>query len=112
MNFRHAQRQYILLIVDSFILCFSLIIAFSFRIGEIKTIQEFFALFPAFSPIIISSLVVFHIYGLYDKPTLKLTKELTSRIITSQILSALLAALLFYNIPSLGVAPKTILILY
>ena len=112
MSIRHTSRQIILLIVDCLILFFSLALAFSLRAGTIKSPSELIHIFLPFSVIIVASVTIFYIYGLYDKPTLKLTRELGSRITTSQIISAVIAILLFYNLPSLGVAPKTILLLY
>lgn len=112
MTIRHSSRQIVLLIVDCLILCISLVLAFSFRTGAIIPFGEVIHILNPFILVILSSVTVFYIYGLYDKPTLKLTRELSSRITTSQILSGALAIILFYNLPFLGVAPKTILILY
>lgn len=112
MSLRHTSRQIILLIVDCLILCTSLIVAFSIRTGELKAGSELIHILAPFSLIIISSVIIFYMYGLYDKPTLKLTRELGLRIIQSQILSGIIAVILFYNLPSLGVAPKTILLMY
>lgn len=58
------------------------------------------------------SVAIFYSYGLYDKPTLRLIRELSKRIVTSQLLSALSAIIFFYTLPTLGIAPKTILLLY
>ncbi len=112
MRFRHTSRQMLLFIVDCLILCTSLILAFSVREGALKSFHEFIPIFFPFSLIILASITVFYIYGLYDKPTLRLTRELGSRITTSQIISGAFAIFLFYNLPSLGVAPKTILLMY
>lgn len=112
MRIRHTARQVILFIVDCFILCISLILAFSLRNGQLKTLEEINQIFLPSSLIILSSITVFFIYGLYDKPTLKLTRELGSRIITSQIISGIFAIIFFYNLPFLGAAPKTILVIY
>jgi lipopolysaccharide/colanic/teichoic acid biosynthesis glycosyltransferase len=60
----------------------------------------------------IVSVSIFYSYGLYDKPSLRLIRELSKRILTSQILAALSAVILFYILPTLGIAPKTILLFY
>ena len=112
MSIRHTSRQIILLVVDCLILFLSLILALSIRSGDWKSPGELIHIFTPFSVIILSSVMIFYMYGLYNKPTLKLTRELSLRITQSQILSGIIAILLFYNLPSLGVAPKTILLLY
>jgi hypothetical protein len=62
--------------------------------------------------VIIVSVSIFYGYGLYDKPTLRLIRELNKVIFTSQILVVVCATFLFYSLPVLGIAPKTILLLY
>ena len=109
---RHTPRRLILIIVDTFILLGSLYISLVIRnLGDLE--QDYFSSFlPSFLFIIITSLAIFYIYGLYDKPSLRLVRELRTRIISSQILAGIMAVIFFYSIPTLGIAPKTILFIY
>jgi lipopolysaccharide/colanic/teichoic acid biosynthesis glycosyltransferase len=74
--------------------------------------EQFFTFVPPFTFVIAVSVAIFYSYGLYDKPTLRLIRELNKRIFTSQILVVVCATVLFYSLPTLGIAPKTILLLY
>lgn len=65
-----------------------------------------------FTLVILVSVAIFYSYGLYDKPTLRLIRELNKRIFTSQILVTVCATLLFYTLPILGITPKLTLLLY
>jgi exopolysaccharide biosynthesis polyprenyl glycosylphosphotransferase len=112
MLIRHTPGRLILLLADCSILFASLYAAISLRSHNTLTFQEFLAFVPPFTFIIAVSVAIFYSYGLYDKPTLRLIRELNKRIFTSQILVVVCAAILFYSLPTLGIAPKTILLLY
>ena len=84
----------------------------SIRLQEALTAKEFLSFVPPFLLIVAVSVAIFYSYGLYDKPTLRLIRELNKRIFTSQVLVILCATVLFYSLPILGIAPKTILLLY
>jgi lipopolysaccharide/colanic/teichoic acid biosynthesis glycosyltransferase len=87
-------------------------LALVLRTGDLLPLSTFLTFVPPFLLIIIVSVSIFYSYGLYDKPSLRLIRELNKRIVTSQILTALAAVILFYTLPILGFAPKTILLLY
>lgn len=55
---------------------------------------------------------VFFVAGLYEKHTLVFKGRLPSLILNTQIANSLLAIVFFYLVPSLGIAPKTILAVY
>ncbi len=112
MMLRHTPGQFLLFIVDCLILLASLFLAFSLRNGEWVDIEYFYSVLPPFSLVVTATILVFFSYGLYDKPSLRLIRELNSRIFSTLVLSGLLAIILFYSLPALGVAPKTILFLY
>jgi exopolysaccharide biosynthesis polyprenyl glycosylphosphotransferase len=112
MILRHTPRRLILMVVDAFILLGALWLAIFFRnVGQIDE-NQYLTLVPSFLLVILTSLVIFYIYGLYDKPSLRLVRELRVRIVSSQILAGVVAVFFFYSLPTLGVAPKTILFLY
>jgi exopolysaccharide biosynthesis polyprenyl glycosylphosphotransferase len=112
MLIRHTPGRLILLLADCSVLFASLYLAISLRTQNALTLQEFFAFIPPFTFVIGVSVAIFYSYGLYDKPTLRLIRELNKRIFTSQILVVMCATILFYSLPILGIAPKTILLLY
>jgi exopolysaccharide biosynthesis polyprenyl glycosylphosphotransferase len=112
MILRHTPRRLILLAVDTLVLLGSLWLAVYLRNFRTGDISEFSSLVPSFIIIICASLAIFYSYGLYDKPSLRLIRELRNRIISSQILAGIVAVFFFYSLPALGIAPKTILFLY
>lgn len=112
MIIRHTPGRLLLLIADCCILLGSLYLALALRAGNLPDTSYFFSFIPPFALIILVSISIFYSYGLYDKPTLRLIREISKRIVTSQILAALSAIIIFYTLPTSGIAPKTILVLY
>lgn len=112
MILQNTPRRLLLLVVDSIILYFSLVVAISLRSGSSSQTDYLSSFVPYFIIILCATIVIFYIYGLYDKPTLRLIRELSNRVTSSQILSAIVAVITFYSLPALGFAPKTILFIY
>src|SRR3989344_6286296 len=65
-----------------------------------------------FSILILAWCLVFLIVGLYENHVLVLKRNLPEVIINTQILNCALAAIFFYFIPYLSVAPKIVLFIY
>lgn len=57
-------------------------------------------------------LLVFYMAGLYSKRVLLVQYRLTGALLNTQLLNTTLAALFFFLVPGLGIAPKTNLIIY
>ena len=112
MLLRHTPARLLLFIADCSILFGSLYLSLFIRNKELPSTSEYLTFIPPFIVIILVTIAIFYSYGLYDKPTLRLIRELSTRIITSQVLAAVCAILFFYTLPYLGIAPKTILLLY
>jgi exopolysaccharide biosynthesis polyprenyl glycosylphosphotransferase len=112
MILRHTPRRLILIAGDTLVLLGSLWLAVYLRNFSSRDVSEFYYLLPSFIIIFIASLAIFYSYGLYDKPSLRLIRELRNRIISSQILAGVVAVFFFYSLPALGIAPKTILFIY
>ncbi len=112
MIIRHTPGRLILFVADCLILFASLYLALSLRYQNALNLHEFLSFVPPFIVVIIVSVSIFYGYGLYDKPTLRLIRELNKVIFTSQILVVVCATFLFYALPVLGIAPKTILLFY
>lgn len=101
-------------IILSIALYLSISLRYSFAIGKIGfvSLERFLGVFYPFLIIIFLNMIVFYMYGLYDKMTIKIYKELNQRILSSQIFSSIVGAIIFYTIPLFSIAPKTILIIY
>ena len=105
-------------IIDFIILSTSLYLSisarYSFAIENIGfvSLERFLGVFYPFLIIIFLNMLVFYMYGLYDKMTVKIYQELDQRILSSQLLSSVVGAVIFYTIPLFAIAPKTILIIY
>jgi len=56
-------------------------------------------------------LLVFYLFGLYDKHTLLLKKSLLSRLLYAQVVNGIVAAFSFLVVP-FGITPKTTLIIF
>ena len=112
MIIRHTPGRFILFVADCLILFISLYLALSLRYQHGLSWSDFLSFMIPFVIVIVVSVAIFYSYGLYDKPTLRLIRELNKRIFTSQVLVTICATALFYSLPILGIAPKTILLLY
>jgi hypothetical protein len=112
MFFNKIAKRIIVALIDTLVLAFALFISLSIRNLEIVNLEDFKNILYPFSLIIFLSITIFYMYGLYEKMTIKIYRELNSRILSSQILSSLLGAAIFYSLPYFNIAPKTILIIY
>jgi len=79
------------------------------HVGSINT-QEVARVFgvhlQAFAPLFLLWLVVFFIFGLYEKHTVFQKKNLPKKIFKLQSLNSVVAVLYFYLFPTLGISPK------
>ena len=66
----------------------------------------------AFAPLFCIWLLIFYMAGLYSKRIVLFKHELWGVILRTQSLNIVIAALYFFLIPGIGIAPKTNLILY
>jgi lipopolysaccharide/colanic/teichoic acid biosynthesis glycosyltransferase len=57
-------------------------------------------------------LIVFFMSGLYEKRAVFFKRDLSRRIIRTQVVNIILAALVFFFIPAFGITPKTNLLIY
>lgn len=65
-----------------------------------------------FSYLLVVSLAVYFIAGLYDQHTSFMRQRLPSRIAYAQLSTVTLAALFFFLVPYFGITPKTILLIF
>ena len=112
MIFSKITKRVFVGVIDFLILAFSLFLSLSLRSLNIVSWSDYFNVFNPFLIIIFFSIVIFYMYGLYDKMTVKIYKELDTRIFNSQLISAIIGSIIFYTTPFFSIAPKTILIIY
>lgn len=112
MIFSKITKRVFVGIIDFLILAFSLFLSLSLRNLKLIEFTDYLNVFYPFLIIILSSIVIFYMYGLYDKMTVKIYKELDKRILYGQIISAVIGSVIFYSSPSFSIAPKTILVIY
>lgn len=68
--------------------------------------------FVTFAPLFLVWLLVFYMAGLYGKHILLFKSSVLRAILQTQFLNIVLAAVYFFVVPNIGIAPKTNLILY
>lgn len=105
-------KRVLVAIIDFAILGFSLYLSLSLRNLNLLSYQDFLMVFYPFLIITIPTIIIFYMYGLYDKMTVKIYNELNKRIISSLILSAVFGSIIFYSSSYFNIAPKTILLIY
>ena len=95
----------------------SLVIAFwltlVFRAGEVPSLALIQSYVVPLAVLLAVWIFVFYIAGLYEKHALVFKKKIPSSILNVQLFNSVLAVVFFYLFtPYLGIAPKTILILF
>ena len=107
------KREYALLLVgDIAIFAISLWITLSLRYFELPSKAFFMLHFIPFTFLFVAWLGVFFLAGLYSRHSRIFRSRLSSTIFYTQIVNMCVAALFFFFVPSFGLAPKTILVLY
>jgi lipopolysaccharide/colanic/teichoic acid biosynthesis glycosyltransferase len=105
----NRSRKIVLLLGDIILLFASLFITLIIRYGALFSKEMWNAHQPPFSLIYFIWIIVFYIAGFYDTEK-KLFITLTN-IIKAAVIGGIIAVLLFYLVPSFGIAPKTNLVI-
>lgn len=111
-------RVYSLILLggDIVFLILALWLSLGLRYWQWPTSQLFWSHLFAFSPIFVVWVLVYLIFDLYRRQTLLLDRQLVGRILEAQFFNLILAALVFYFLPSLSLigtlTPKTNLLIY
>jgi lipopolysaccharide/colanic/teichoic acid biosynthesis glycosyltransferase len=102
----------LLLIGDLAILALSLY--FSLVLRALSIPDESFVLLHVgpFTALFLLSIIVFTIAGLYEQHTMVRFRELPARVFTAQVVNIVLAALVFFFVPGIPIAPKTTLVIF
>jgi lipopolysaccharide/colanic/teichoic acid biosynthesis glycosyltransferase len=107
-----VRREALLLLGgDIVLLCLSLWLALAVRSFSLPPFEYYLAHLTAFLPILLVSLGLFYISGLYEKQTRLVKRLLGERILGAQIANTVIAAVFFFVLP-FRMEPKTILALH
>ena len=101
----------ILLLGDILSFCFSLWLALFVRYFELPSLDVFYLNFLAFLPAFILWLLVFFVFGLYDRYTTAFKRRLPDTIFNVNILNGVIALFIFYISSDSNITPKTNLLL-
>ncbi|MDD4989407.1 MAG: exopolysaccharide biosynthesis polyprenyl glycosylphosphotransferase [Candidatus Pacebacteria bacterium] len=108
----HKKEPFLLFMGDVVSLLFALWVTLLFRYGELPSQALFVSHLLAFLFLFVISIGVFFIAGLYDNQTLLTKRNLPALIVNAQLINSIIAVLLFYFFPFLGLTPKTNLFLF
>ncbi|HVW71904.1 MAG TPA: sugar transferase [Candidatus Paceibacterota bacterium] len=108
-----SRRASVLLFMgDLVVFVFSLWLTLLVRYGQVPS-RELIALHAGpFSFLFLVWLLVFFMGGLYEKRVVLFKRDLSGRLIRTQIFNIVVAALFFFFVPAFGITPKTNLFIY
>lgn len=112
MTFGRRYALGLLFLGDLLVFCFSLVLTLLLRYGGFPNEEIVRAYIGAFSILFVVWLLVFYMAGLYSKQVLLYRSGVPQAILRTQIFNIVLAALLFFFAPGIGIAPKTSLAIY
>lgn len=107
------KREYLLLLIgDLLVFTASLWLTLTLRYLEAPSTEQFMIHLRPFALLFGAWVVVFFLAGLYGRHTRLFRSRLIATILYTQIVNMMIAALFFFFVPSFGLSPKTILLLY
>ncbi|MDR3548066.1 MAG: sugar transferase [Candidatus Pacebacteria bacterium] len=112
MTFGGKKATALLFGGDVIVFIFSLWLTLLVRYVALPDQDLFLDHIQAFWPLFCIWLLVFYIAGLYGKRVILFKSELWGALLRTQLINIIIAALYFFFIPNIGIAPKTNLILY
>ncbi len=108
-----SRRASLLLFIGDFIaFALSLWVTLFLRYGEVPAESLFFIHFWPFLPLFASWLLIFYMSGLYGKRIILFKSRLPNAIFKTQLFNIGIAALFFFMVPSIGITPKIVLMIY
>ncbi len=112
MTIFNKRTPWLLLIGDLAAFIVSLWVTLSLRYVATVDKATFFEHLAPFSLLFVVWLLVFFIFGLYEKQGTVFKSMLPGTLLKSQLVNMLIASAFFYLIPWYGISPKTTLFLY
>ena len=107
------KREYILLLLgDVAMFALALWATLALRYLEVPSRELFSRHLEPFALLFVIWIAIFFLAGLYGRHTRLFRSRLPSVILSTLIINVIIAALFFFLLPSFGLAPKTILVLY
>ena len=107
------KREYILLLLgDVAMFTLALWATLALRYLEVPSRELFSRHLEPFALLFVIWIAIFFLAGLYGRHTRLFRSRLPSVILSTLIINVIFAALFFFLLPSFGLAPKTILVLY
>lgn len=102
----------LLFLGDILIFVLSLWLTLVVRYGQVFDVDQFLTHIGPFSVLFAIWALVFYMSGLYGKRIMLFKSSLPDAIVKTQVFNIVLAALFFFLLPGIGLAPKTNLIIY
>ncbi len=112
MTIASKKEPFILLVGDILLFLVALWITLLVRYTELPSKEFLYDHIIPFSFLFVVWVFVYFVSGLYDKHTILFKSKLSSIILNAQAINIVFAALFFFFVPYLNVAPKTNLVLY
>jgi lipopolysaccharide/colanic/teichoic acid biosynthesis glycosyltransferase len=106
------RASFLLFIGDVAALAASLYLTLWLRYLKLPGLATFEPYLIPFSVLFAVWILVFYSSGLYSKRAVLFPSRLPDAVFRTQLVNMMLAALFFFLVPSFGIAPKTILVLY
>jgi lipopolysaccharide/colanic/teichoic acid biosynthesis glycosyltransferase len=112
MIFGGRKATTLLFLGDIAVFLMALWLTLLFRYNVIPSANVISYHLPSFSFLFIIWILVFYMAGLYGKRIVLFKNQISTIILRVQLVNILLAALFFFFVPGIGIAPKTNLVLY
>jgi lipopolysaccharide/colanic/teichoic acid biosynthesis glycosyltransferase len=112
MTIGSRRASFLLFAGDLVAFACSLWLTLLLRYGDVPTAATLAPYAAPFALLFIVWLLVFFSGGLYEKRILFFKRDLSGRIVRTQIVNIVIAALFFFVVPAFGIAPKTNLAIY
>lgn len=108
----HKRESIGLVLGDLLVFVVSLWLTLVIRYAEVPSNAKFIDHFEPFIWLFLVWVLVFFIAGLYDKPILLQKRELIGGVLKAHLGNIIIALVVFYSVPQLGITPKVILFIY
>ncbi len=112
MTIIHKRESTGLLIGDIAVFVLSLWLTLAIRYVSVPKSELFFAHMEPFGWLFVVWALVFFIAGLYDKPILLRKQQLIANVLKAHLANLVIALVVFYTVPTLGITPKVTLFMY
>ncbi len=112
MTIGSRRASAFLFLGDVLVFGFSLWFTLLLRYGRLPSEALLASHAGPFAFLFIVWILVFFMGGLYEKRAVFFKRDLSGRIIRTQVVNIILAALFFFFVPALGITPKTNLFIY